>query len=70
MNMAISSERASMAPRQRWMPVLCPKDMCSRALVRRILNLSGSLKTVSSRLPEQYHITTLSPALMVWPSST
>ena len=61
----ISSQRmpiccsASRSPTQRWMPA--PKARCCRGLARSTMNSSARSIFSSSRLPEMYHITTLSP---------
>ena len=52
----------------RWTPK--PKEMWLRALPRSMMRSSGRSKTRSSRLPEAYHMTTLSPLRMNWPLRT
>src|SRR5260370_34601998 len=63
-----SCNSASRLPTQRWMPK--PNDKCWRGRGRSMMKLSGSSIASGSRLPETYHMTTLSPARMYWPPSS
>ncbi len=70
----ISSQRirnccsARRSPTQRWMPA--PKARCCRGLARSMMNSSARSILSSSRLPEMYHITTLSPLAILRPQSS
>ena len=59
---------ASRMPTQRWMPN--PNDRWLRGRARSMMKSSAFSITSSSRLPETYHITTLSPFLICLPPSS
>ena len=66
--MIFSCSSASRLPTQRWMPK--PNERCVRGRGAVDDEVVGLLDHLSSRLPETYHMTTLSPFWMVLPPNS